>query len=185
MTNLLREIRESKGLSGRELAKRSGLSPAFISRMERGERNISIHQLEKLAEALSVTPGDLVERQLKPFAIPYLGEATAEGITKDGFMPDAFSFDFDKRTHVVVEVKTSFEGFVSGDHLFAKRMDSTEDALNKLCIVKIEGIEKPVIRRLIAGSKVDRFTLVGSTETLTDIKVDWVALILFKLQSVS
>lgn len=56
----LREIRSQKGISQEELAERAGLHRTYVSSVERGERNISIMNIEKLARALGVTLADLM-----------------------------------------------------------------------------------------------------------------------------
>jgi len=57
----IREIRKQKGLSQEELAFRSGLHRTYISDVERGERNVSIKNIEKIAWALGVKPSELLE----------------------------------------------------------------------------------------------------------------------------
>ncbi len=48
----LREKRKTKKMSQEELAAKSGLHRTYISAVERGERNISIDNMERLASAL-------------------------------------------------------------------------------------------------------------------------------------
>ena len=48
----LRKVRMAKGISQEELAFRSGLHRTYVSSVERGERNISIVNIQKLSEAL-------------------------------------------------------------------------------------------------------------------------------------
>jgi transcriptional regulator with XRE-family HTH domain len=67
--NNISSIREQKGLTIEQLAERSGLSVGYISRMARGERNISLKNLAKLADALGVSPSELIEDQ-PPSEIP-------------------------------------------------------------------------------------------------------------------
>jgi transcriptional regulator with XRE-family HTH domain len=50
--NKIREHRQAKGYSQEELAFRAGLHRAYIGGVERGERNITVLTLEKIAEAL-------------------------------------------------------------------------------------------------------------------------------------
>jgi transcriptional regulator with XRE-family HTH domain len=59
MLRRLREVRESKALSQRDLSERSGVAQASIVRLEHGRpaRHITTR---KLAEALGVEPSDLV-----------------------------------------------------------------------------------------------------------------------------
>lgn len=56
-----RERRLELGLSQMALAERIGLHFTFVSSVERGERNISLKSLLKLADGLEMNPGDLVD----------------------------------------------------------------------------------------------------------------------------
>jgi len=56
----LREIRHTKGISQEALAGLAGLHRTYISGVERGERNISLLNIEKLAIALNVPMADLM-----------------------------------------------------------------------------------------------------------------------------
>lgn len=55
----LREHRENQGLSQQELADRSGISVATISRIESKERPVNPPTARKLANALGLHPKDL------------------------------------------------------------------------------------------------------------------------------
>lgn len=56
----VRERRESKGLSQERLAEECGLHRTYIGGIERGERNVSLVNICRLAGALGCTPADLV-----------------------------------------------------------------------------------------------------------------------------
>ena len=56
----LRKIRIEKNISQEELAFRSGLHRTYVSSVERGERNISLENIEKLAHALEIPMEDLI-----------------------------------------------------------------------------------------------------------------------------
>lgn len=59
---ILRRLREEKGLTLRELGRRCGLSPGFISEVERDLASPSVASLSRLASALGVRIGDLFHR---------------------------------------------------------------------------------------------------------------------------
>ena len=55
----LRKIRDERGYSQEELAERAGLHRNYVGGVERGERNVALENIVKLAKALSVSPRDL------------------------------------------------------------------------------------------------------------------------------
>lgn len=59
---LLRELRERKGLSQAELATDSDLDRTYISLMERGRRQPSLKTIFNLAKSLGVTPSYMMKR---------------------------------------------------------------------------------------------------------------------------
>ncbi len=56
----MRRIRLEKKLTQEKVAEAADLHPNYISSVERGERNISICNIERIALALGVGMGDLV-----------------------------------------------------------------------------------------------------------------------------
>jgi transcriptional regulator with XRE-family HTH domain len=56
----LRELRTKQGISQEDLGAIAGLHRTFISMVERGERNVTIATVEKLAKALGCRMGDLM-----------------------------------------------------------------------------------------------------------------------------
>ncbi len=57
----IRRIREEGGLSQEELAALAGLHRAYVGQIERGEKNIGLKNLEKIAKALEVPVRFLVD----------------------------------------------------------------------------------------------------------------------------
>jgi transcriptional regulator with XRE-family HTH domain len=55
----LRTLRTATGLSQERLAVDAGVDRAWVSELERGQGNTSIDLLDRLAEALDVSIGDL------------------------------------------------------------------------------------------------------------------------------
>lgn len=58
----LRRIRARKGLTQEALADLCGLDRTYIGGIERGERNVSMDNIERLAKALVLEPWQLIRR---------------------------------------------------------------------------------------------------------------------------
>lgn len=57
----LRKLRVERRLTQEELAERAGMHFTYIGQIERGLRNPSLINLQKLAKALKVTSGELIQ----------------------------------------------------------------------------------------------------------------------------
>lgn len=57
----VREFRNDAGLSQEQLAELAGVHWTFVSQVERGLRNINLHNLLKFAHGLGVNPARLVD----------------------------------------------------------------------------------------------------------------------------
>lgn len=56
----LRELRLAREVSQEKLADDAGLHRTYVSSVERGERNISLLNIERLSIALGVAPAELL-----------------------------------------------------------------------------------------------------------------------------
>lgn len=59
----VRRYRKKKGISQEELASLSELHRTYIGAIERGERNVSLNNVEKIASSLDATVIDLLQDQ--------------------------------------------------------------------------------------------------------------------------
>ncbi len=55
----LRQLRKARKLSQEEVALRSDLDRSYLGRIERGQANVSLINMERIAEALGVEAGEL------------------------------------------------------------------------------------------------------------------------------
>ena len=62
IAELIRKRRSTLGLSQEELGERAGLHRTYIGALERGERNLSVRTLYKVAAALDCAPHDLLPK---------------------------------------------------------------------------------------------------------------------------
>lgn len=58
--NRIRELREARGLTGKQLAEMVGTTQETISRLETGRRKLTHDWMRLIAKALGVTPADLI-----------------------------------------------------------------------------------------------------------------------------
>lgn len=57
----LKQLRAARDMSQADLADKSGVSREYIARLETGHHDPSLSTLVKLAKALKVKPGELLE----------------------------------------------------------------------------------------------------------------------------
>ena len=57
--NILKKVRETKGLSQTELAYKAGITPRYIAFIESGDRNPSLKVAKKIADILNSTVDDI------------------------------------------------------------------------------------------------------------------------------
>lgn len=61
----VRLLRQHQNLSQEELAQRAGIDRTYVGGVERGERNLSLLNVKRLADALGVTARDLLDDDFK------------------------------------------------------------------------------------------------------------------------
>lgn len=73
---ILRELADRRGLSGAEIARRSGVSQAQISRIFTGKRTISVDHVLAVAEVLGVRGSDVFAEAERRLGDESAGEAS-------------------------------------------------------------------------------------------------------------
>ena len=82
MKILLREIRKERKLSLRQMEIMTGLSKSALSRIEKGEVSMTLHEAEMIAEGLHIGIVDLFDSAVKFKKCPDIG--TERGNNKRG-----------------------------------------------------------------------------------------------------
>ncbi len=62
--NRLHEIRNDRGLTIEQVAEATGLSVSYVSRLENGERNLSVKNMNLFAHALGATPSEILPQEV-------------------------------------------------------------------------------------------------------------------------
>ncbi|MFV3386773.1 helix-turn-helix domain-containing protein [Pseudomonas sp. NY15364] len=57
----VRRERVRQGISQELLAERAGVHRTYVGMLERGEKNVTIYNIERIAHALGVAPASLLE----------------------------------------------------------------------------------------------------------------------------
>lgn len=65
----LRELRELRGMSRADLAEAAGMEPSAISHWETDRREPTLSNMLRLADALRLTPGNLLPKSQKQYAV--------------------------------------------------------------------------------------------------------------------
>jgi transcriptional regulator with XRE-family HTH domain len=64
--NRIRELREARGISQVELARRANVTPSALNKVEMGKRGLDQQWMDRLAAALEVAPADLLPDHQNP-----------------------------------------------------------------------------------------------------------------------
>ena len=66
----IRTARETLGVSQQHVAEQAGLHVSYLGQVERGARNVALHNILRIAAALKVQPGQLLDGLPDPDAPP-------------------------------------------------------------------------------------------------------------------
>lgn len=65
VSNRLKQLRKERGFSQYSLSKKSNVSQAFISSIEKGKKSPTVNSLEKLCKALGVSLAEFFSKEIK------------------------------------------------------------------------------------------------------------------------
>jgi transcriptional regulator with XRE-family HTH domain len=95
-----RDLRKAAGLTQEELARRAGLDWKYLGSIERGERNLTIDNIEKIVKGLDVAP-------YEPFLF-HLKEPRSKGNLDEGALMNLIRRADPSVRPVLVDVVGSF-----------------------------------------------------------------------------
>lgn len=87
MSNFLRQWREARGLTLEQVGSAIGSDKTQISKLEKGDRKLSVQWLERLASFYGVSPGDLLKQPDAPPPAPNVDLSTAVDVPRVVSMP--------------------------------------------------------------------------------------------------
>ncbi len=161
----VKRTRSELGISQEELAGRAGLHRTYVSDVERGRRNISLENIEKLSSALQLTTSNLFARA---------GEANVQNkfveiLLIEDNVNDAEltlrAFRKGRITNVVHVVRDGVEAmeflFATGAHERRRNQPLPGVILLDLNLPRIDGLE--ILRRIKADKNLQRIPVIVLT----------------------
>jgi transcriptional regulator with XRE-family HTH domain len=80
---LLYRLRTTQAVSQNALAKALGLSPSYLSLLERGKRPASVQVVRRMAKWLGIAPGLILLETMEPDALETRPRALVEDVQKE------------------------------------------------------------------------------------------------------
>lgn len=185
--NRIKELREERDLTIEDLAEASGLSVSYVSRLENGERNLSVKNLNLFAHALQVQPQEiLVNTNLKQrTAVPVMGRigAGAEILPDDEQVPPEGLYEIDTpfplpEDALAFEVKgeSMWPRYDDGDIVICWKQGMVADeVLGWEAAVKTSGGRR-YLKRVLRGADTGTFDLEShNAPPIRGVHLTWVA----------
>ncbi len=188
MQTRIRQMRKARGLTLQQLAQSTGTTAQTIQRLETGNMTVSTDWLEKLAKALDIYPGDLLDGGA-PGDIPLLGTLEGNGASySHGATFDegaTFRLTVPAIDPVAFCLGKTIGPYLKDSILVAERFygRSMSNALGCDGFAHLAS-GATLLRRIIRGSG-ESFTLVpirSEAETLYDQELEWSARIVMKIE---
>ncbi|WGG61494.1 XRE family transcriptional regulator [Brucella intermedia] len=183
--NRIREWRTERDLTIEQLAEATGLSVSYVSRLESGERNLSVRNMNLFAHALNVEPKDLLAaaNERPKTAVAVMGRIGAgaeirpdeEQIPPEGlyeietFFPlpdDAIAFE--------IEGDSQYPRYDPGDIIICWRHSSTPEHLvgSEAAVKTADG--RRYLKRILRGSQPGTFDLEShNAPPIRGVEIQW------------
>jgi len=176
--NRIREIREAKNLSGRELADLVETSTQQIYRLEVGERRLTDEWMQKLAKALQCHPFDLLDVQMRA----NIAEVTSFVAVDCRLLPYENPETVELPSHlnglVAIRVKDEalWPRYEPGDLLLYNRPEDgwkEQECLGRECVVETS-VGALFVKRVLPGAAASTYRLSSFRETaMENVRIKW------------
>lgn len=191
MRNKIRHFRKQRGLTLSRLAALIGLTPQSISRIENGKMRLSTEWLARFADALNVSPLDLLDADTAS-GPQLIGDIDATGACAQQ-APQSFRIELPGAQTVVVRITQHYGSYRPGEYLVCARLGTPllGTALMQDCLVQLSSGEKHLCR-VVARTKIPRkshiYTLCSLNPggfVLLDQAIAWAAPVKMRLQFIA
>lgn len=187
MTTRIREVRKRRSLTLQALAEKVGTTPQTIQRLETNNMTVSVDWLLRIAEALNLSPADLLEVEHQRRVLRYLGDVdTAGTITSatSGGEPN-IAIELPCADPVAVTVKAQLGPFAEGTILVADKLEAKDHttADGRDCLVSLTSGPLLFRRIVVNGDGTKAFVPYADRAIVErDLDIDWIAPIVLSLR---
>lgn len=182
LENRIKEVRKAKGITLETLADATGFSVSYLNRMESGERNISLVNLNKIAGALRINAIELLSEGAQMVAIVGYVGAGQEVYPVDDY-PIGEGLDkisapsgLGDIVAVIIRGNSMSPRYDDGDIVFYKRdLVAPVELIGKECVVRLPD-GRMFVKKLLRGADPGTLTLFShNAPPLENQVVEWAA----------
>lgn len=187
--NRIREIRRQLDLTIEDLAERTGLSVSYVGRLESGERNLSVKNMNLFARALEVTSQELLNKvsEIKRNTVAVMGRigAGAEIMPEEEQVPPEGLYEIETpfslpEDAIAFEVngESMWPRYDEGDIIICWRQGVVPDeVLGWEAAVKTSSGQR-FLKRVLRGAEPGTFDLEShNAPPIRGVRLEWVAAI--------
>lgn len=186
LPNRIRELRDERDMTIEQLAEATGLSVSYVSRLEQGERNLSVKNINLFAHALDVEPPDLLKSpDVKRNVVSVMGRIGAgaeilpdeEQVPVDGLYEIETPFPIpDDAIAFEVHGDSMWPRYDSGDIVVCWRQGVTvEEVIGWEAAVKTSDGRR-FLKRILRGSAKGTYDLEShNAQPIRGVRLEWVA----------
>lgn len=185
--NRIRELRDERDMTIERLAEKAGLSVSYVSRLENGERNLSVKNLNLFAHALEIEPQEILAAvpERKPNVVAVMGRigAGAEILPDDEQVPPEGLYEIetpfplpDDAEAYEVKGESMWPRYDDGDIIICWRQGNIpEEMLGWEAAVKTSTGQR-YLKRVLRGAEVGTYDLEShNAPPIRGVKLVWVA----------